>query len=161
MFILALVGLVAGCASASEPAYDFGPSMSFHPEPELVAVAREDGKRWNDAAGLDIRVGDTGVPIRLVDQVYDPSGGLACGVTVVERDDTGKVTGIVRIDLTRNDSPRDCLLHEMLHAFAPQAQHLPEGMFAEHGDTSTWRIDPATLTEACSHVDCTVYQPEG
>lgn len=164
--IVALLGpLMAGCGL--EPHYASGPNMSFtSTDPAFEAEASAVAERWNAAAGLGLRVGAAGVPINVVDQAYDHEGHAVCGTTLVQMNVFNtRVVGIIRIDVTR-DSPAcksasDILLHEIVHAFAPDAEHTATGMFKDtYTDRLPEPIDEPVLIEACSHTECRGFQPE-
>jgi len=173
--ILALVALLLSACAGSEPldaaeetaplvvAIETAPeapvcSVTFTPAPELDAETREAASRWSAATGCDIRVGEGGIPLRLVEErMVTPSGGEGHGHTYCPTEGCTR-SGLV-IDVAR-DHVAATVPHEMGHALGASSGHV-EGetalMCPTGGDGA---IVSADLVYVCEALDCTRFVPE-
>ena len=172
---LAILALAAiGCASESpaevtlpaspapEVAAEAAPGCSvvFSPDAELEAETAEAAARWSLATGCDIRVGEGGIRVRLVEeQMPTPSGTMGHGHTYCPGE-ACKRSELV-IDVAREHVART-IAHEMGHALGSTAGHVEDDESALMFHTGgLGLITSPDLVLVCTVLDCSVITPEG
>lgn len=93
----------------------------------------------------------------------DPTGRPACANTTASGMKGGRMyTQRIEIDPTPPPGcpgPELSLVHELIHALAPDAVHLLEpSLFSFDIERST--LDAGALVELCAHFDCNAFEPE-
>lgn len=147
----AVVGLLAfGCACGAEP--DGGPGpLVLTPDARLEQVTRDWAAKWSEATGLQVVIGDGGVPVRALDRVTN-DGKEACGTTTI----TDGAPVDIQIDMT---PPDRCVGwgymvgHEIGHALAGDPGHEDDGLMAQKPRLGVQLTVDADYV--CSRVDCT------
>ncbi len=153
-WLLALI--LAGCASAAPTA---PATTSFTTaDPELASVLQEATDRMSAATGReDIALSEDGIRVTLRDEVL-LFGKPVCAATFKQGDTTF-------IDVARNPPAGYCMprtatiLHEMIHALSPDAEHTDTGLFRQHAGNA-WTLDEASLSRLCEGFECHAFQPE-
>jgi hypothetical protein len=165
--VSALLGflLAVGCGASAPESVDTVPP-TFAPSAELFEMTEEMSTRYEAATGRSFEVSSHGfVRVELQDEIPSVSkpGAFDCGQTVTSRyDGDGSIVRVrVLLDPTPPDSCSDMLtslLHEAIHALAPDAEHAAEGLFARSAKGS--KIDEPALGALCPHFGCYAFQPE-
>lgn len=112
--------------------------------------------QWSEATGCDIRLGEGGVAVELVDRLVTEGGAPMCGASLR---DAGLVTTI-QISMATADRcrrPSLTLLHEMGHALAPHAPsngHTPDGLMRAEQDPKATTVDAAAVAVVCGELHC-------
>jgi hypothetical protein len=176
--VLLLVLLSSACGAAQEREgcgqFRCEPEVTaFDPAPELLLATEVELARLARATGRDdLRVSPGGVPVVLVEDIvaeHPASWNVnaeACGQTVTvtwnHRLPLRSYTQEIQIDPTE---PANChgmratLMHEMIHALAPDAAHRPDSeVFADA--TRSNRLDAPALEALCSQFECALFNPE-
>lgn len=140
----------------------------FTPEPKIAVVAGHDINRWAAATGLDLSIGEDGIPIRFVSDVWEENPDNPgefwplCGRTLF----TWGPNGQTQVDAIEIDSspPDGCipieqiLLHELGHALAGNTLHTTRGVMkltaSENG------LDDEAISLICNYAPCTKFAPE-
>lgn len=178
---LVSIWLILTCC-AGEPAAKLPNCAQFRCEPEAVAFAPEARAlgitqttlaRFAAATGrADLRIEESGVPIvfreNLVSDPLDlkPDGAPVerCAITTVAYIPGGpNVTQRIEIDPTPPvgcPNPWLSLLHEMIHALAPNTPHTETGLYAPVIPQGTKTIDETSLIALCSEFACQDFAPE-
>lgn len=146
----AVVGLLAlGCACGAEPDGDPGP-LVLTPDERLEQVTRDWAAKWSAATGLEVVIGDGGVPVRAFDRVTN-DGKEVCGTTTI----TDGVPVEIQIDMT---PPDRCVGwgymvgHEIGHALAGDPGHEDDGLMAQKPKLGVQlTVDSGYV---CSRVSC-------
>jgi hypothetical protein len=139
----------------------------------LTRVATEWAGRWEKASGLDIGVGDGGIPVTFAEHLFfaDHDGVTqeVCGLTTQRfyDDRVSEWYEVVSIEINTAPLP-GCptwgysVGHEIGHALVgPAVPHAAGGIFSnplKRGQT--YKIDESTLTDVCSHAPCQSFTPE-
>lgn len=134
-------------------------AVVFTPAPELLAETLAAAARWSAATGCDIRVGEGGIALRLVEErMPTPRGTLAHGATYCASAPC-KRSGLV-IDVAR-DHAAVTIPHEMGHALASTTDHVEDDenalMFHTGGEGVILACD---LVLVCGALDCALMTPE-
>jgi hypothetical protein len=137
-----------------------GCEVVFTPAPELRAETLAAAARWSAATGCDIRIGEGGIALRLVeDRMPTPWGTEAHGHTYCPTDDGCKRSALV-IDIAR-DHAAVTVAHEMGHALASTAGHVEDNesalLFHTGGEGAILACD---LVLVCAALDCALMTPE-
>jgi len=138
----------------------FAPTRRLEPQ-TIVALERIALATGRD----DLRIEDDGLPIEHESPIMVKSERV-CGLTNVAalrvKEKTGawrpqriavepeKLDGCPGWDVT--------VLHEMIHALAPNAAHAETGVFSEHATGGV--LDESSLAVLCSGLDCRWFDPE-
>lgn len=128
----------------------------FTPEPALLAETTAAAARWSAATGCDVRVGDGGIPVRLVDMLYDDAGHAQPEMFGLQH---WTESGEIVIDVTALRS-QPVIPHEMGHALFPRHGHVDDdvSLMSSHG--GAWRITAADLAFVCEGFPCALFTPE-
>jgi hypothetical protein len=145
-------------------------------EPELDRYVEAMAIRLAKATGRkDIRVEAGGIPVRFRERLLDPEDlargveNEVCAHTVSRfiRDDDGqRIIGSSMVQAIYIDPtpPERCapvnivVLHEGMHAIAPEAEHSSRGAFHPYAEDSY--IDETSLESICSFFGCQEFNPE-
>jgi len=135
----------SGSPAADEP-------IVFTPDSDVlapfVAVA---AARWAAATGLDIRVGDGGIPWVLVDRLPTGTGTESLGATAADRSE-------VLIHVRGKYAWPRTVLHEMGHAL--WGDHVDSMGVLSYHDGYEPIIDTASLESVCERLPCAAFSPE-
>lgn len=149
----------APLAVAIETAPEVVCSVTFTPDPELLAETRQAAARWSAATGCDIRVGEGGIAVRLVaERMVTPEGTEGHGHTYCPTSDPCTRSGLV-IDVARDHHPAT-IAHEMGHALGSSSAHVEDEsalMFHTGGEGA---IVSADLCYVCETLGCSAFVPE-
>lgn len=133
----------------------------FAPAPALEGATHQALVRLERATGLELTIDADGLPLAIDDRVPPEF----CGETVQHLDAFG-VKAPQRIEIRRATSA-ECgsivgsVLHELIHAIAPQSEHAATGVFSEFRAETNDLLDAASLEALCSQVPCERETPEG
>lgn len=128
----------------------------FAPTDEARAMTLDALLQWSEATGLDLREGEGGVAVELVDGIADDDGRPMCGRSLRSE---GEVVAIQISTRTadRCRRPAQTLLHEMGHALAPHAPndgHTTGGLMRAQQDPEATAVDAAAVAMVCAEVHC-------
>ncbi len=165
-----ILALACGCAPA-EPGDTCQTercevATSFAPDPELVLYTQAALTRIARATGrTDLVIHEDGLPVELdgplMAHTEDGTEVPACGVTPASKTGSGPwIAQRVAIDpepLPGCPDLQVTVLHEIMHALAPEARHAETGIFSVHGGG---RLNDDSLTALCSEFACQAFQPE-
>lgn len=160
-YILATLALACGPAGGT-PGAPVGATVFWANDAGLRALVESGTARLAAATGRpDIETRIDGVPVEYVEDPTDAGGTRACAITW--KDGAGFVHDIV-IDPTpaplRCLTPPAVVVHELMHALAPFAEHTERGLFALHANADATRIDEAALMQVCAKFECLAFNPE-
>lgn len=131
-------------------------SFTFSPSDAARAMTEAAAAQWGEATGCDIRIGEGGVSVELVDRITTDEGAPMCGAALRE---SGLVTTI-QISMATADRcwrPALTLLHEMGHALAPRAPndgHAEAGLMRAQQDPEATIVDAAAVELVCAELHC-------
>lgn len=142
-----------------EEAAAFAPAGEGMSDELASALARYRAATGRDDLGTD----QSGIPVVWEDDLpLDSNGKENCGQTVTMGLPGGHMwTQVVRIDPHPSaDCPsiQETLLHELIHAMAPNQSHAQHGLFARASEHD-W-IDEEALSALCSEFRCAAFNPE-
>jgi hypothetical protein len=155
-----LVFVLAGCAQGIPlDAVETRPDLVLSSVNVPAGMLEDAAARWSAATGLDIRVGEGGVPVEFVEQAYmfgTPVCGVSAGpafVQVSTQPPAGKCRSVA-----------DVLAHEVGHALCRSFTqsgdcHADTGLMASPSYETA--IDGATLSAVCAFAPCSAFVPEG
>jgi hypothetical protein len=128
----------------------------FTPDLALLEETTAAAARWAAATGCDVRVGDNGIPVRLVEMLFDELGNAQPDMWGLQSWTTG---GEIIIDVTglRSES---VIPHEMGHALFPRHGHVEDGISLMCSDGGSGQITAADLTFVCEGFPCEAFAPE-
>lgn len=161
MLACALLLLDTGCsASESESGDVVLLANTFTTEDPVVREELERNlARISEATGIvGLSVGDDGIPVA---RVADFDADHNCDVTRVSHVGSDWRTNRISLGPVRGPGCWDeetSLLHELIHALAPSAEHAQSGLFA--GAIQDDKLDAEAVTILCAHVECSVFNPE-
>ena len=147
-------------SSAAIGAYENDCTRVFSPSPEAYEYVARAAERWARATGCDVRVGEGGIPVVMVDEILDLDGNRAAGVSNVE------ACNVASIEIARYASrPSRVALHEMGHALSQPCNVYDGTGHADTGimtpDSAADVIDAASLSLICEGgLDCRTFNPE-
>ncbi len=132
--------------------------------PELQPYVEQAAARWQAAIGCPVTVGDGGVPITLLDHVYDAdnSDKEVIGLTDIYRDDNDAFWGPIDTFISRQTKePEVTVAHEVGHILGAMT-HTAGGIM------HAWLLRPIelnvidgdALADVCASVACTIMKPE-
>ena len=136
--------------------------------PELEPAFRAAAARVTAASGIELDLGPDGLPVVLTDNPPPaPDSGLPlCAATLFELEGSAQLIELAADPAAHGMFCADqetTLVHELIHALAPEAQHLAgdtrERVFEKAAYPGSM-LEVLSLSELCSHADCTVFQPE-
>lgn len=157
---LGAVALLVGCAGA-EAVHEPGPPVSTYfwtDEPQLVGSLSAAVEALAAATGrADVTIDATGVPVVYGDDMFNPRrGDFDCARTEYRMARHTILPARIRLDATPDElcMPSESqLLHEAIHALAPEAEHTETGVFSERGSTDGV-VDAESLARLCEHFAC-------
>lgn len=174
---LALVALLVGCGGPELDPGGLPPgwcrshfcmreAIAFAPAGEGIsdelapALARYRAATGRDDLGTD---NQSGIPVVWQDDLpLDANGKENCGQTVTMGLPGGHMwTQAIRIDphpSANCPSIQETLMHELIHALAPNQSHAQHGLFARASEHD-W-IDDEALSALCSEFRCAAFAPE-
>lgn len=127
-------------------------------DPGIREELSRDLARISAATGItDLRVGAGGIPIMYANDIPDTD----CDCTHVRELRGNWWTDHISLRLTRGEgcwNEETSLLHELIHALAPNAEHAESGLF--HTSIQSDKLGPEAVTALCSHVECSAFNPE-
>lgn len=147
----AIAILALGCACGAEPDGDPGP-LVLTPDARLEQVTRDWAAKWSEATGLEVVIGDGGVPVRALDRVTT-NGVEVCGNNTI----TDGVPVEIQIDMT---PPERCVGwgymagHEIGHVLAADPGHDDDGLMAQRPKLGVQLTVDADYV--CSRVVCPI-----
>lgn len=163
-----VVALASACSSPAAhvdvAAPGRAPSFTTD-EPELVAAVDEMATLLAAATGrADIRLDDGGVPVIFSDNMFNRArGDFDCAQTELVFDDGELVAASIRVDRTPAAGCMPTiglLIHEAIHALAPEAEHTSSGIFSDRGSVDG-SLDPESVARLCESFRCTgSHRPE-
>lgn len=112
--------------------------------------------QWSEATGLDLREGEGGVVVELVDGIADDEGHPMCGRSLRAEGEVVAIQISTRV-ADRCRRPAQTLLHEMGHALAPRAPnngHTDAGLMRAEQDPEATTVDAAAVAMVCSEAHC-------
>lgn len=133
--------------------------LVFTPDEELLEATEEAAERWSLATGCDVTVGDGGIPVYLVTEVYEDDHPV-CGQTMIYSLHGETAIGYVEISASMPPGCTDTtavVLHEMGHALGPSRGHTDDGLMSWDGGNF---IDETGLVSVCSDLECQDFNPE-
>lgn len=148
---------------------------TFAPTPGLAADTESILARLRKVTGRDdLRIDPAGVPIRYVDAIVGADASGECGQTEIASWNNGaepspiRFTQEIRIDPAPPEGcprPYVALMHEMIHALAPHAEHVPAPSVFANGFNWTdldksEHFDEAASTALCGEFACAAFEPE-
>lgn len=180
--LLFLAAVLIGCAASAEgsspeltpkalsasPA-PVGFAAVFTPTEAARDLTEAAVSRWAAATGLNITVGPNGIPVDLVEHIFDPAtGDEKCGATSYHRDANGVADAVNYVQISTSAAnrcllPQQSLLHEMAHSLAPKAPnngHTEAGLMRSRQDPAAKSIDAAALEVVCNELPCLTFAPE-
>lgn len=127
----------------------------FSPDAVLLDETLDAVARWSDATGCDVRVGEGGIRITLVDVIIiegEPSGGPGY---------TRWKDGAWLIEVTDERVP-EVIPHEIGHTLNPDIEqpHVVDGVSLMTSAGGAGLITDADLSYVCSLLECTAFVPE-
>lgn len=136
-----------------------------------AAVLAPELERWSKATGRDLTVAAGGVPVVWAEDLRAPCSDdpsrecIDCAKTVVSGFRGGPLwTQRIELDPTPPGgcpAPEVSLLHELIHAMAPTAEHVRgDSLFATSTGVNPRPIDSAALSRLCETFDCAFFRPE-
>jgi hypothetical protein len=129
-------------------------------------VAKAALARMGRATGREFPTdGQLGIPILWQETIIDAQGIEDCAQTIVKGFAGQKMwTQAIYLDPTPPDgcpSPETSLLHELIHALAPEAEHVEvDSLFYKSTGWQNRKIDAAALGRLCETFDCLEFRPE-
>lgn len=165
LFVLILLVLCVdgfGCSPVGE---DVEPQRTtfWSDDPELRPYVEQMAARLSKATGRrDIFVEPGGIPVTFGKPLY--FGEPVCALTQHSAYADGSA---IPLDMTIDPEPPAgfcmplvaTLLHEGIHALAPNLPHTLAGIFQERAGTVS-RIDSESLAALCSELACNAFEPE-
>lgn len=147
--------------SCTEPPEPWIEATAFTPIGEGMqeTLQRDLGRISNATGRYDLIVApESGIPVSWKTPLYNKKGEHACGNTAV-----GKKSHQVQAVYISKDEPfcppnEVSLLHELIHALAPQADHVDDSVFSDIAHTDY--LDESALLALCSYFDCLEFNPE-
>jgi hypothetical protein len=146
-------------------------AVAFAPEGALIAVTDSALKRFRAATGRDdLRIEDGGVPVLFREHILpakpelDEAGNPkeVCALTTAVSLNGGRnYAQRIEIDPTPPPFCPDAglsILHELIHALAPDVDHAERGLFAPSIGGPT--IDEPAMVQLCTEFDCQEFVPE-
>jgi hypothetical protein len=141
--------------------------MTFSPEPDAESITNLAVARWASTHGCLAMIGGGGIPVTVSDTVhYD--GDVLCGATHMWYY-RGNVVGIKSVRILSEygadvadlncPQPKDIMLHEAGHCFAPRADHSQTGVFTRVA-SGDYAINEDSLVAICADLDCQKFEPE-
>lgn len=138
-------------------------AVEFAPESALVGLTDAALKRFRVATGrADLRIADGGVPVLFREHILTSAGEEVCALTTAVSLNGGpNYTQRIEVDPT---PPPFCpsadlsILHELIHALAPDVDHAESGLFAPTIGGS--HLDEPAMVQLCSGFDCQTFVPE-
>lgn len=123
-----------------------------------MAAIVEVTERIADATGrADVRVDESGLPVVYADDMFNRArGDFDCAQTELVVDHADLVAASIRVDRTPAAGCMPTvavLMHEVIHALAPTAEHTTTGVFSERG-SADGGLDAASLDRLCEHIHC-------
>lgn len=173
--LLFVLGMACGCAATADgglppgwcrshfcmqEAITFAPAGEGMSDELASALARYRAATGREDLGAATQ---SGIPVVWEDDLpLDSNGKENCGQTVTMGLPSGHMwTQAVRIDPHPSaDCPsiQETLLHELIHAMAPNQSHAQHGLFARASEHD-W-IDEEALSALCSEFRCAAFNPE-
>ena len=157
--------LAMGCLSIdAAPESHWTPGvLVLTPEPKMIDITQRAVDKWRTAlTGLDIHVGQAGVPVFSVPIVRDDRGKSVCGMTTVV-DSERRVDRIASVEISADVeycfSKERVLIHEIAHALTPDAPygyHAKAGVFAAEANAGPPEVDQAAIDAVCEIRGCHV-----
>lgn len=128
------------------------------PDAEALEAVEAAAGRWGAATGCDLPIDAGGLPVRVVDQVYDADGNPIHAGTFMSHNADGS-RWPEHIEFTRGAgvSLEDASLHEIGHALRVKAGHAESGLMGPFGASS---IDAESLAFVCEFAECGAFVPE-
>lgn len=175
-FLLLLLAVLAACGGAPVDSRDLTRQtfrqeaeaeveapvceVVFSPVPELLAETVAAAARWSAATGCDIRVGEGGIALRLVEErMITPRGTEAHGRTYCPAESCRRSELVIEV---ARDHAAMTVAHEMGHALEASFAHVdddPSALMCHTGGNGT--ILASDLVLVCAALDCSVMTPEG
>ncbi len=158
--------LLSGCGPSESRETSLGEPTTFSPVPELSAYTEVATVRVARATGRDdVTAEPGGIPVIFQEELLSKDGQPACGLTLGKSypntpDEVFDLS--VLVDPT---PPPGCppvhitVLHEMIHALSPGAEHSEAGVFHAHGAGAL--LEETSLTALCAGFECLAFAPEG
>jgi hypothetical protein len=127
-------------------------------DPAVREELSRDLARISSATGIaDLRVGADGIPVVRATDIPDTD----CDCTHVRELHGDWWTDHISLGMTRGAGCWDeetSLLHELIHALAPSADHAESGLF--RASIQSDKLDSEAVAILCSHVECSGFNPE-
>lgn len=130
----------------------------FAPTDAARAMTETAMAQWSTATRLDLREGEGGVVVELLDGITNEKGEPMCGRSLR----SGGVVVAIQISTRTADRcrrPAQTLLHEMGHALAPNAPnngHTPDGLMRAEQDPEATTVDAEAVAMVCGELHCYV-----
>lgn len=134
--------------------------MAFAPDSDSMSFTLSAVDRWSEATGCDIYVAMWGLPVTMVNQVYNEEGRPAGGIAISSHGGVGK-----EIIISRNtQNPYIVTAHEIGHILSlplakDAARHTETGLM-QPKVSFDMMIDEASLELICGGLDCKRFNPE-
>ena len=147
--------------SCTEPQKQWIEATAFTPIGEgMHETLQKDLDRISNATGRYdlIVVPESGIPVSWKTPLYNKKGEHACGNTVTKSHRTLDV--YISKDEPFCPPNEVSLLHELIHALAPQADHVSTDDSVFSNIAHTDYLDEPALLALCSHFDCLEFNPE-
>jgi hypothetical protein len=132
--------------------------MVFSPDPEPADATSDAADRWSAATGCNVRVGEGGLRVMVLDQVIGRDG-LSYKARVNFSGTPGNATPLV-MEIRRDElaDAQRLVLHEMGHALGGHA-HTATGVMRLSSDPNAM-IDKSSLDLVCANLACPDPDPE-
>ena len=159
--------LVALCSSCSDVEH---PVITLSPTEETRDLVEDAAAQWTAATGIELRVGEGGIPIKAAPRALDDEGREACATTEIVREfGTHRFRSIKELVIARTP-PRGCpnwetgraTLHELGHilcnwhvdGWPANACHSDAGLMAAVVNATNYP-DARSLETVCTYAACT------
>lgn len=171
--VLSLLGLslaVTCCGAPTEPEPGESPEpatvapepehcgMVFSPSPELLEATEIAAARWSAATGCDVRVGEGGLPMTVLDEVIDLDGDSKTARTTFKGEPGAAYAMGIEVRRDRAWDFDRLVAHEMGHALGGHG-HTETGVMKGRCDTGA-PIDAVSLGLVCENLSCASFATE-